>query len=153
MWLDEKRWRDLTCVLDSNPRGIAVSADQAVSADPDPNVHTGERYVELVSQLVGKLGDIAAKGTVRFLLGFGGLVIILAFVTKLSIPSLHINTLTQPVEFVAMLLVGLVIMLSGAVVACQPAQRSVEILEKAKPSPTTAPPDKSPAGGTPTPEA
>jgi len=114
------------------------------------NSPTLSKYGDWVLRLADKFGDVAAKGTVRFLLGFGGVVLVLAFATKLSIPSLHINAATQPVEFVAMLLVGLVIILSGAVVACQPGQRLAEIVESERkrasekkraedPSPATAP--------------
>ena len=117
------------------------------------NTSTFSKFGDWVVRLAEQFGDVAAKGTVQFLLGFGALVIVLAFASKLSIPSLHINAATQPVEFVAMLLVGLVIILSGAVVACQPGQLLAEIVESERkktkegwgPSPATAPkPDSNP---------
>jgi len=81
--------------------------------DPSQEAHsTTQRVLELLEQL----GALANKGTSRFLLGLGALIILLAFATKLSVPWVHFVT-TQPVEFVVMMLVGVVVVLSGAVVA------------------------------------
>ena len=58
---------------------------------------------------------LAQKGPSYFLLGLGALIIVLAFLTKLSVLGGHVVD-TQPVEFVVMLLVGMVIVLSGTLV-------------------------------------
>ena len=69
-----------------------------------------------VLEFLDGLRRLANKGTSGFLLGLGALVILLAFATKLSVPWIHVLT-TQPLEFVVMMLVGMVIVLSGAVFA------------------------------------
>lgn len=62
------------------------------------------------------LQRLAEKGIAGFLLALGALVILLTCSTKLTLPWVHTQSAAIPsAEFIALLLVGTVILLSGAV--------------------------------------
>lgn len=89
---------------------------QELSGDqPKPNSELHPAAHQLLV-FMDRVVELAKKSPSHFLLGLGTLVIVLAFMTKVSGLGKYVVS-TQPVEFVVMMLVGLAIVLSGAVVS------------------------------------
>ena len=76
-----------------------------------------------------KLGNLAEKGTIRFLLSFGGALMAVSLVTKLEIHGFHVAK-TEPKEFISMMILGLLLIISGVVFDVYTYHREMNIYEE-----------------------
>jgi len=76
-----------------------------------------------------KLGDLAEKGTIRFLLAFGGALVAISLVTKVEISGFHVAK-TEPREFISMLVVGGLLIIAGVAFDFYTYHREMNIYEE-----------------------
>jgi len=76
-----------------------------------------------------ELGKLAEKGTIRFLLAFGGGLMVASLVTKVEIHGFHVAK-TEPKEFISMMIVGLLLIMGGVFFDLYTYHREMNIYEE-----------------------